>query len=154
MKAWIRALFYRALFPVAKLFLITLGLRRDGALVIISWEGKMLLIKNTYGSRYWTFPGGTMRRGESSEDAAKREVHEEVGILLKEIKLISSLRGKHGTVHVFTGDSFGGKLILDRGEVLDAKWIVPDQIKENELSDVGAVAFKNFKSYKIGGLKN
>ncbi|WP_340695304.1 NUDIX hydrolase [Hydrogenobacter thermophilus] len=41
-------------------------------------DGKILLVKNPSG--VWTFPKGIVEQGESTEDAALREVEEETGI--------------------------------------------------------------------------
>ncbi len=41
----------------------------------------MLLIRNSYKAKQ-TFPAGGVKRGESNEDAALRELYEEVGIRL------------------------------------------------------------------------
>src|ERR1700734_2481734 len=57
-------------------------------LVPIDWGGvkcvltdgdRVLLVRHTYGSRQWDLPGGGRHRGERSIDAARREMHEELG---------------------------------------------------------------------------
>ena len=62
--------------------------------VIIKRSGKIvqvLLIKDMNGN--WTFPKGVVEKGESHEDAAKREIFEETG--LKNIILIQKLSPIH-----------------------------------------------------------
>jgi len=60
---------------------ITVGVR----LVLIK-EDKVLLVKHTYQDS-WYLPGGGVKKGETFEEAAKREFKEELGGELKEIKL-------------------------------------------------------------------
>lgn len=50
-----------------------------GAGVALWHEGKILLIRTSYRPCY-SLPGGFVRRGEPSEDAARREMREEVGV--------------------------------------------------------------------------
>ncbi len=51
-----------------------------GALCVIERDdGRILLVAQTYRSG-WGLPGGLMARGEVPEDAARREVREEVGL--------------------------------------------------------------------------
>ena len=38
-----------------------------GVRCLIEYEGKVLLIRHTYGDRRWHFPGGMVGRGESPE---------------------------------------------------------------------------------------
>ena len=47
--------------------------------VIQRADGRVLLIRQRYRNR-WGLPGGLLERGEPPEDAARREVREEVGL--------------------------------------------------------------------------
>ncbi|MGH1572679.1 NUDIX domain-containing protein [Methylobacterium sp. P31] len=48
---------------------------QHGALVLIWFEGRVLLVRNSYQSR-WSAPGGSVERSESALDAAVREIAE------------------------------------------------------------------------------
>ena len=49
--------------------------------VIVSPRGRVVLIRRERaGERYWSFPGGGVRDGETPREAARREVHEELGL--------------------------------------------------------------------------
>ncbi|MFE4714318.1 NUDIX domain-containing protein [Paenibacillus sp. NPDC056722] len=50
------------------------------AAVILDPEGRVLLVKHSYGKNNWDLPGGKAEDNESAEETAKREVHEEVGL--------------------------------------------------------------------------
>lgn len=52
-----------------------------GAAVALWHEGRVLLVRTSYRNCY-SLPGGFVRRGESSEQAALRELKEELGITL------------------------------------------------------------------------
>ena len=54
---------------------MTLGVR----LLVEDNEGKILLVRHTYVDG-WYFPGGGVEKGESQQQAAKKELREETGI--------------------------------------------------------------------------
>jgi 8-oxo-dGTP diphosphatase len=54
-----------------------------GAMCIIEREdGALLLVRHTYRKR-WGVPGGLLQKGEDVETGARREVHEEVGLMIE-----------------------------------------------------------------------
>ena len=61
-----------------------------GAKVLIEYAGKYLLIRETYGAKHWTLPGGRSRQGEEATETATRKVHDEVGIDLLNPKTLGS----------------------------------------------------------------
>ncbi|MBL7179171.1 MAG: NUDIX hydrolase [Pseudomonadota bacterium] len=60
-----------------------------GVAVIVIKDGKVLLgkRKNSHGSGTWHFPGGHLEFNESIEACARREVFEETGLRIKNIRL-------------------------------------------------------------------
>ncbi|MEN3335809.1 MAG: 8-oxo-dGTP diphosphatase [Blastocatellia bacterium] len=56
--------------------------------VVVNREGRVLLVKHVFrpGSG-WGVPGGFINKGEQVEDAARRELREEIGLELDRIEL-------------------------------------------------------------------
>ena len=63
---------------------------RDGQLVrrtalgaacaIFDGDGRVLLVRHTYGRLNWELPGGLLEAGESPDETARRELLEETGL--------------------------------------------------------------------------
>lgn len=56
--------------------------RLGAAAVIRDIDGRILLVKHSYGKLNWELPGGAVEAEESVADAAIREVREETGLLV------------------------------------------------------------------------
>lgn len=57
--------------------------------VMVNERGEVLLVKGVIGHRRWTLPGGGIERGEQPIDAALREVYEELGVKLSELRQVA-----------------------------------------------------------------
>jgi 8-oxo-dGTP pyrophosphatase MutT (NUDIX family) len=71
---------YRFAYTALRCYWFLVRPRVAGRLCLLVHEHQLLLIRNTYGSRAWTFPGGMIKRGETPEVSTQREVREEGGI--------------------------------------------------------------------------
>ncbi len=62
---------------------------RIGVAVIVIKSGQVLLgkRKGAHGEGTWAFPGGHLRFGETVEACARREVMEETGLSIEDLKL-------------------------------------------------------------------
>ncbi len=58
-----------------------------GVRLILVQEGAFLLVKHTYQAG-WYLPGGGVKKGETVEEAARREAQEECGARLGDLNLI------------------------------------------------------------------
>ncbi|MFR8039257.1 MAG: NUDIX domain-containing protein [Anaerovoracaceae bacterium] len=94
--------------------------------IILNEENKMLMVKQHHeGKDIWMVPGGGIEDGESSFEAAEREVFEETGIKVKTDRLIwhveeVSDRGQR-FVNFFTAEIAGGSLKLGMDPEFDAE---------------------------------
>jgi 8-oxo-dGTP pyrophosphatase MutT (NUDIX family) len=99
-----------------------------GVQCVISCEGQVLLIRNTYGRRLWTVPGGGIKAGEKPETAVRREVSEEVGLVLDTVRPLGMFHGRdeyrYDTVHAFSSQIENPTCTTDPGEILEARWFV------------------------------
>lgn len=53
------------------------------AAIIADSEGRVLLVKHSYGKMNWDMPGGKAEANESAQETAQREVLEETGLTVK-----------------------------------------------------------------------
>lgn len=78
---WLVRTLYRGLYPPARVWWWLRRPHSRGAHVAVWCEGQLLVIEQSYRSQFW-LPGGCIQAGESSRNAAIRELAEEVGIVL------------------------------------------------------------------------
>jgi 8-oxo-dGTP diphosphatase len=92
--------------------------------------GQRTVEDNYFGK--WEFPGGKLEAGESSEQALKRELQEELGIKLFQTELLMTLEhdypDRHVRLHVHTVREFSGKATGMEGQAI--KWVFPKNLAE------------------------
>jgi 8-oxo-dGTP diphosphatase len=85
--------------------------------VVVALEGKLVLVRRRYEPRAgcWALPAGFMELGESAEDAAIRECHEETGLLVRVDHLLgvySYGEGQRtGLLIIYAATATGGELV-------------------------------------------
>lgn len=112
-------------------------------LMIITNSNKEILITKRSAIKnepcLWEIPGGAVTAGETSQEAAIREVGEEVGISLKlkenKGKIIGqkTYQSPHGwmvDIWHFEKDVDLNDLILQEEEVSDARWVTREKVIE------------------------
>ncbi|MBN3039194.1 MAG: NUDIX hydrolase [Candidatus Omnitrophica bacterium] len=118
---------------------------------------EVLLIKDAYGR--WTWPKGHIDQGESSQEAALREVGEEVGLrnvrILKKVgrtNYFFRLKGEliFKTVFFFLMEADKKDAIqVETDEIEDAKWFKPElALKKVEYKGAKEMLDKAIKKYK------
>lgn len=94
-------------------------------------EGRVLLVRHSYGSGKWMPPGGGIGRGESPAIAAQRELREEVGCTIDPIRAVAvvdeRLHGAANTVHILAGPIVGTP-VCDHREIVAARFFAPDAL--------------------------
>ena len=120
------------IYPWLKLYWFLVRPRTFGVQCVIQRGDAILLVRNTYGRRQWTFPGGSIARAETPEEAIRREVREEVGLRLESLQQLGTFEAiinyKQDHVTVFTGVSADLRVTIDPGEILEARWFPPKNL--------------------------
>jgi 8-oxo-dGTP pyrophosphatase MutT (NUDIX family) len=103
-----------------------------GVKCVVRHDGRVLLVRHTYGDRAWDLPGGTAQRGEEPAATARRELHEELGVEPVNMRLLRSMHwrplGKHDDVSLFVVDVEGASLEVDGAEIAATRWAAPDAL--------------------------
>ncbi|HET6415816.1 MAG TPA: NUDIX hydrolase [Polyangiales bacterium] len=104
-----------------------------GALVAVWYQGRVLLVKNSYRAQL-TLPGGYIRPREERRVAAARELREEVGITVQPKRLVHAYHGTHlfehrkDTLDIYELEvEDEPKVLVDEREVVRAEFHTPDE---------------------------
>ena len=108
-----------------------------GGALIFDDAGRLLLIERT-DTREWASVGGIMEPGESIEETVRREVREEVGLDLRELRFVGVFSGPGFSRTLSNGDQIsmvvvafaarhtGQPLAIDPDEVVQAGFFALD----------------------------
>jgi len=141
--------------PILRLYWRWVKPKTFGVKVIIQHpESKqILLVQHSYGdTNIWHLPGGGYNpKRESAEDAAHREVFEELGIELVELTYLTeyktSAEGKRDTVSIFTAVAKSVALTLS-SEIKSAGWISSKDITKKQTYSITAFAIQKYHKQK------
>ena len=109
-------------------------------------DGRLLLGRHAHDGR-WATIGGGVETGESHDDAARREVHEEVGLAIESLHLLGvfgdspiyDVTYSDGTVVRYTVTMYATVLDTaadaepDGQEILDVAWVGREDLEQIEL---------------------
>lgn len=115
------------------------------AVIVVNESNEILLQRRSepYGS--WGLPGGLIELGESTESAGKREVFEETGVIVQDLKLIGVFSGEEDNyiklknsdeyyvvLVAYYSKCFTGTLCADGNETLECRFFdiskIPDKL--------------------------
>jgi 8-oxo-dGTP diphosphatase len=111
-----------------------------GVAVIVIKNGKVLLgkRKGSHGSGSWAFPGGHLEMNESIEECARREVFEETGISIHNIRYatftndIFKEEQKHYVTLFVVAEYHGGDLQINEPDKCEKwDWFIWEKFPEN-----------------------
>lgn len=131
----LKRLFYKIANPILRIYRFIFRPKTYGVKVILRCGGKFLLIRNSYGKKHWTFPGGGIKSGEAPEAAARRELFEEVGVQVPTLKYLGEYHSeryyKKDTVHCYFSETLNFEHQIDNDEVEEAQWFFLPDIPPN-----------------------
>lgn len=119
-----------------KLYWFIFRPRRTGVKCLISYDGKILLIRNSYYPDIWTLPGGGVKSSEEPESAVKREVAEEIGLNLESVSLVGKYESdreyKKDVIHCFYSQLTSSQTLkTSKVEVISAEWFDQNSLPSN-----------------------
>jgi NAD+ diphosphatase len=94
-------------------------------------ERALLASKPGWGARY-SLVAGFVEPGETLEGCVAREVHEEVGVFVDEVRYVGSQPWPFPQQLMlgFTARYAGGDIVIDASELADARWFSRDALPE------------------------
>ena len=107
------------------------------AAVILQHDGHVLLVRENYGRRRWSLPGGAVERGEAPWEAAVREAREELGVDVRIAHMVAVCfvpRRPPQEDHLafgFAAEVVGGQIgVSDPIEIAEIAWTRPEEWPE------------------------
>ncbi|MEI6732200.1 MAG: NUDIX hydrolase [archaeon] len=125
-----------------------------GVSVIIKKDSQVLMGKRigSHAAGTWQFPGGHLEYGESWESCALREIEEETGLQVTNIKFITATNdifekdNKHYVTLFLTCDYVSGTPQLKEPERCEGwSWFSWDSLPEPLMSGISTLKKENFK---------
>lgn len=117
------------------------------SLIAVDEEGRMLLVRRSYGSGAWSLPGGGLKRGEAPEACMRRETREELGCELFALEPLAPFRenlsGAPHVAYLFVGQ-LAGHPRPDGREILEARFFALDALPV----PMGRVAMRRIDHYR------
>jgi 8-oxo-dGTP diphosphatase len=105
---------------------------RKRAAAVIVRDGRVLMVhersRRSGGGEWWTLPGGGVEPGETPEEAVRREVFEETGLVVSAARHVLEMPYPSGMTSVFSVTVADGepRIGLDDGvgpEMLGLDWL-------------------------------
>ena len=102
-------LILKFVYQVFRLILQLLKPMTHGVRILLVKEAKVLLVRHIYEDE-WYLPGGLVERGETLEEAIRREAREEVGAEIRDLNLFgvytNFTQGWYDHISVFISEDF------------------------------------------------
>lgn len=120
-----RAIFRGIAYIVSLIFRIVS--QKDRVRVIVYRDdGKILLVRGRFSRQEWALPGGGVNRNESYEQAAVREVLEEVGLKIHNLRYLGKANSHESyakfSVRVFAAHASNCDIKCNF-EIMEARWL-------------------------------
>jgi ADP-ribose pyrophosphatase YjhB (NUDIX family) len=122
----LRRLGYRCAYLLLWGYRVVVRPEVSGVKCVLTDGDHVLLVRHTYGPREWDLPGGGIKRGEGPATAARREMREELGVEIDDLRdageVVATLNRSRATVYCFAAELRAPEITIDRGEIAAARW--------------------------------
>ncbi len=98
------------------------------ALALVTRDGQVLLVKHAYDQQLWGLPGGMVEQGETTSDAAVREVQEETGLQVAVTGLLAVADRGDRLILVHGAVVIGGSLNARSAEIETVCWFPRQEV--------------------------
>jgi 8-oxo-dGTP diphosphatase len=140
---------YRLAYTGLRLYWFLARPKLSGVKCILTHGERVLLVRHTYGHRGWDLPGGSVKRGEAPEAAARREMNEELGVSIDGWRALGefalTIDHHRDRVRCFQAELSDPALTLNLGELAAASWFH----REGLPSDLGRYARRILKQASL-----
>ena len=128
--SFVRAIFRGVAYVMS--LVLRIGSKKDRVRVIVYRDdGDILLVKNRFSRQKWALPGGGVKHNESYEQAAVREVLEEIGLKIHNLQYLGKANSHESyakfSVRVFAAHAYDGDIKCNF-EIMEARWFNRDYI--------------------------
>jgi NAD+ diphosphatase len=115
-------------------------------------RGREILLAKAASRTYFSCVAGFVEPGESLEESIRREVKEEVGLEVKNIKYFGSQPWPfpNNLMVGFSADWVAGDIKVDGKEIADAKWFDRDNLPEEALPPRSSISRQMIEAFKKG----
>lgn len=127
--------------------------------LIFNPAGEVLMIRTRKWSHLWGIPGGKIKYGESSEDALRREILEETGLVVAEVELVlvqdcirstEFYREAHFVLLNYTCRALDVSHVLLNDEAEAWRWVSLDGALEMPLNTPTRVLVERVRNLRTG----
>ncbi len=134
---------YRLAFWVLSVWWFVRRPHQLGVKCVLTDGRRVLLVRHTYGSDEWELPGGRPKRHEAALNAARREMHEELGLTIDGWSELGQLKvrqyHREDTVTILHAELSAPTLRLDYAELAAAEWFDREALPPDRGRHVAAI---------------
>ncbi|WP_080402732.1 NUDIX hydrolase [Burkholderia ubonensis] len=99
---------------------------KQRATIVCRQADQILLVTRSFAR--WSLPGGKIRRGESPDDAARRELEEETQLVVRDLTWLFEFRGRNTEHQVFDALIARDAVARASQEIMGCQWLDTVQI--------------------------
>ena len=130
--SFVRAIFRGVAYVIS--LVLRIGSRKDRVRVIVYRDdGKILLVRSRFSRQEWALPGGGVKYNESYEQAAVREVLEEIGLRVHNLRYLGKANSHESyakfSVRVFVAHASDYDIRCNF-EMMEARWLNMNYLPE------------------------